>query len=99
MIPRIIPLSKEFEKLVRYHENENLYLVIKCHSNANHNAWGRTNCNGREEALGKFLSSSCLEILNQGNEPNVCSGSKLEVIDITLESYELVESFTGWWFY
>jgi hypothetical protein len=44
----------------------------------------------------EFLNSSNLESPNQGNEPNFCSGSRLEVIDITLGSYKLVESFTGW---
>jgi len=63
------PPSKEFEELMRYCENENLYLVMRCNSNAHHTAWGSTNCNDREEALVEFLNSSNLEILNQGNEP------------------------------
>jgi len=31
------PLSKELEALMRYWENENLYLVMGCDSNAHHN--------------------------------------------------------------
>jgi hypothetical protein len=64
-------------------------------SNAHHTAWGSTNCNGRGEALIEFNSSN-MEILNRGNKPTFCSGSRQEMIDITLESYGLLESITGW---
>jgi len=40
----------------------------------------------------KFLNSSNLEILNQGNEPTFFSGGRFEVIDITLGSLRLLES-------
>ena len=89
-------MSRELEELVRYCENENLYLIVGCDSNAHHTAWGSTNCNGRGEALMEFLYSLNLEILNQGNESAFCIGSRQEVIDITLVSYGLLESITGW---
>jgi hypothetical protein len=79
-----------------YCENENLYLIVGCDSNAHHTAWGSTNCNDRGEALVEFLYSLNLEILNQGNESTFCIGSRQEVIDITLGSYGLLESITGW---
>ena len=44
----------------------------------------------------EFLNSSNLEILNQGNGPTFCSGSRLEVTDITLGLFELSESIIGW---
>jgi len=88
------PPSKEFEELVQYCENENLYLVIGCDFSAHHTAWGSTNCNDSGEALVEFLNYSNLEILNQGNEPIFCSGSRLQVIDITLGSFQLLKSFT-----
>ena len=44
----------------------------------------------------EFLSPLNLEILNQGNESTFCSGSRQEVIDITLGSFGLLESITGW---
>jgi len=81
---------------VRYCENENLYLVVGCDSNAHHSVWGRTNCKSRGEALVEFLNSSNLEILNQGNEPTFCSGGRLEVINITLGSFGLLGSIIGW---
>ena len=90
------PLSRELEELVRYCESENLYLIVGCDSSAHHAAWGRTNCNGRGEALMVFLNSSSLEILNRGNIPTFCSGNRKEVIDITLGSYRLIESINGW---
>jgi len=90
------PPSRELEELVRYCENENLYLIVGCNSNAHYTAWGSTNCNVRGEALTEFLNSSNLETLNWGNESTFRSGSRQEVIDITLESYGVLESITGW---
>jgi len=58
--------------------------------------WGSTNCNGRGESLYEFLNTTNLEILNQGNEPTFCNVSRKEVTDITLGSYGLLESITGW---
>jgi hypothetical protein len=80
---------------VRYCESENLYLVIGCRSNAHHILWGSTNFNHRGEALVGFLNYSNLEIINQDNKPNVCSGGRLEVVDITLGSFGLLESITS----
>lgn len=53
------------------------------------------NCNGTGEALVEFLISSNLEILNQGNEPTFCSGHRLELIDIPLQSFGLLASIKG----
>jgi hypothetical protein len=44
----------------------------------------------------EFLSASNLEILNRGNEPTFCSSQRLEVIDITLGSFGLLDSIIGW---
>jgi hypothetical protein len=81
---------------VRYCEKENLRLIVGCDSNAHHTAWGSTNCNGRGESLLEFLSSSNLEILNQGNGHTFCNVSRLVVIDTTLLSYGLLESNVRW---
>jgi hypothetical protein len=89
------PPSKEFEDLVRYREKENLYLAVGCNSNAHHSVWGSTDCNSRGEALVEFLNTTNLEILNRGNVPT-CSGSRLEVTDITLGSLRLLESIIDW---
>jgi len=90
------PLPKELEELMRYCENESLYLVVGCNSNAHHSVWGSTNCNSRGEALTEFLNSSNLEILNLGHEPTFCSEGMLKVIDITLGSLRLLESIIDW---
>jgi len=82
--------SNEYEKLVRYCESKNPYLVTGCDSDAHHSVWGSTNCNDRRDALVEFLNSLNLEILNQGNEPTFCSGCRLEVINITLWSFALL---------
>jgi len=87
--------SRKMEEFVQYCENENLYLIVGCDSNAHHTAWGSTNCNGRGESLLEFLKSSNLNILNWGNESNFCNASRQEVIDITLGSYRLLESIAG----
>jgi hypothetical protein len=89
------PASNEFEELVQYCEDEHLYLIMGCDSNAHHSAWGSTNCNDRGEALVEFLIASNLEVLNRSNEPTFCSGQRLEVIDITLGSFGLLDSIIG----
>jgi hypothetical protein len=90
------PLSRELEDLVQYSDNEDLYLLVGCDSNAHHTAWGSTNCNARGEALMEFLDSSNLGILNRGNEATFSSVSRQEVMDITLRSFGLLERITGW---
>ena len=44
----------------------------------------------------EFLNSSKLESLNEGNEPIVCSNRIIEVIEISLRSFRLVESIKAW---
>jgi hypothetical protein len=61
-------MMKEFEELVRYCEEENLYLVKGCVSNSHNTVWDSTNCNERGVALLEILNSSNLENLNQGND-------------------------------
>jgi hypothetical protein len=84
------------EELVQYCDNEDLYLLVGCDSNAHHTAWDNTNCNGRVDALMEFLDSSNLEILNRGNEATFSNASRQEVIDITLVSFGLLERITAW---
>jgi hypothetical protein len=90
------PPSRELEDLMRYCENENLYLLVGCDSNAHHTAWGSTNCNRTGEALMEFLNSSNLEIIKRDNEPTVCNTARQEVINITLGSYGLLHSIADW---
>jgi hypothetical protein len=52
------PPTREFEELVCYCEEENLYLVIGCNSNANHMVWDSTSCDDRGVVLLEFLNSS-----------------------------------------
>jgi hypothetical protein len=44
----------------------------------------------------QYLNTTNLEILNRGNEPTLCNGGRLAVIDITLGSMRLLESIIGW---
>jgi hypothetical protein len=90
------PPTKEFEELMRYCEDEHLYLIMGCDSNAHHSARGSTNCNDRGETLVELLSASNLKILNRGNEPTFCSGQRLKVIGITLGSFGHLDSIIGW---
>jgi hypothetical protein len=46
-------------------------------------------------ALVEFLNSTNLEILNRGNYPT-CNSRRVEVIDITLGSCELLERIKDW---
>jgi hypothetical protein len=47
-------------------------------------------------ALVEFLNSTNLEILNRGNEPTFCNSRRVEVLDITLGSCELLERIMDW---
>jgi len=83
------PPPRKFEEFLRYCENKIVYLVMGCDSNAHHTAWGSTNCNVRGKTLLGFLNSSNVEIVNQGNEPTFCSGSRLEVLWASRKHYNL----------
>jgi len=85
------PLLKESEELMYFCEAQNLHSVKGCDSNAHHTVWGSTNCKNRGVALVEFLNSLNLEFLNQGNDHTFCSGHRLDVIDITLGSFGLLE--------
>jgi hypothetical protein len=91
-----LPPTKELEELVRYCEEEHLYLIIRCDSNAHHTAWGSTDCNSTGEALIEFIGAYSLEILNRGKEPTFCNGYRSEVIDITLGSIGFLENTGNW---
>jgi hypothetical protein len=86
MILRILLHQRNLKNSCDIVKNENLYLVVGCNSSVHHRVWGSTNCNSRGEALVEYPNSSNLEILNWGYEPTFCSGSRLEVNDITLGS-------------
>jgi len=92
MIPRILPLTRESEKFVRYCEEENLYLVTGCDSNSHHTVWGSTNCTERGVNLLEIQNSSNLEILSQGNDSTYCSARRLELNDIILGFFGLLEN-------
>jgi hypothetical protein len=47
-------------------------------------------------ALLEYLNSSNLEILNQGNDSTYCCAGRLEVFEIILLSFGLLEGFKGW---
>jgi len=58
--------------------------------------WGSTNCNDNGVAFLEYPNSLNLEILNQGNGSIYCSAGRLEVFEINLWSFGLLESFKGW---
>jgi hypothetical protein len=90
------PPARYLEKLACYSEEENLCLVTGCNSNAHRMVWESISCNDREVEVKKFLNSSNVEILNQGNHSTYCRARRLEVIDITLGSIGLLGRFTSW---
>jgi hypothetical protein len=81
---------------VRGGEKKKIQLLVGWDANAHHTAWGSTNCNSRGEALIELLNSTMLEIFNRDSEPIFCTSVRREVIDITLGSYELMDSITDW---
>jgi hypothetical protein len=91
-----LPPTREFEELAQYCEGKPLSLIVGCDSNCRHTVWGSTNCKDRGVALVEFLNSTDLEILNQGNEPTFCNSKRVEVLNITLGSCELLERIKDW---
>jgi len=89
------PLSREFEELISYCEEENIYLVIGYDPNTHHMVWVTPLAGIGGVALLEFLNSS-MEILNQGNDPTYYSAVRLEVLDITMGSFGLLENFKRW---
>lgn len=79
-----------------YFEEKNLYIVVGCHSNLQHMVWDNTNCNDNGAAFLEILNSTNMGILNQGNVHTFCTASRLEVIDITLGCFGLLENFKNW---
>jgi len=77
-------------------KRKKLYVVIGCHSNSQHTVWGSTNCNDNRAAFLEILNSTNLGILNEGNVHKFCTVRRLEVIDITLGCFGLLESFKNW---
>ena len=89
------PPSKIFEGILRYCEIVNIYPVLRCNCNAQHNIWSSTNCNSRWVALVEFQNSLNLENFNRGSVQTFCSGGWLELIDITLGTFGIRESNIG----
>ncbi|KAJ8972918.1 hypothetical protein NQ317_012656 [Molorchus minor] len=52
--------------------------------------------NPRGRALLEFLSTTDLEILNQGNEPTFINSNRRKVIDITLGSFSVAPEVQNW---
>jgi hypothetical protein len=88
--------TREFVELMQYCEEKTLSLIVGCDSNCHHTVWGSANYNDRGVALVEFLNSTNLEILNRGNEPTFCNSRRVEVLNITLGSCELLERIKDW---
>jgi exonuclease III len=91
-----LPPTREFEELLHYCEEKTLSRIVGCDSNCHHTVCGSTNCNDRGMALVEFLNPTNLEILIRGNEPTFCNSRRVEVLDITLGSCELLERIKDW---
>jgi len=87
------PLTWE---LTCYFQEKNLYIVLGCHSNSQHTAWGSTNCNDNGAAFLEILNFTNFGILNKGNVCTFCTARRLEVFDITLGCFGLLKSFKNW---
>ena len=88
------PPSMELEEILRYRENENFCVNCGGDSNAHHTAWVAPTAIIEGGPSGISISTK-LEILNQGSVSTFCSGSRQEVIHITLGTFGLLESITG----
>jgi hypothetical protein len=75
------PPTKELWDIIDYCHSRKKQLIIECDANAHYILWGSTSTNPRGESFMKYLVSSNLNILNQGNEPTFVVRNRKEVID------------------
>jgi hypothetical protein len=82
--------------IIDYCYSRKKQLIIGYDAHAHHTLWGSTGDNPRGESLMEYLVSSNLNILNHGNKPTFVVSNRLEVIDLTLGTKEIVNLVTNW---
>lgn len=88
--------TEEVRKLVEFYSHNELSLVLGCDANSHHSVWGSTDTNARGIKLLEYLAGTELEILNVGDTPTFRSGTREEVIDITLCSNQIMNKIRNW---
>jgi hypothetical protein len=82
--------------IIDYRQSWKKQLIVGCDANAHHILWGSSGTNPRAECVIKFLVSSNLNILNQGNEPIFVVCNRKEVIDLTLGTNNIGNLVSNW---
>ncbi|XP_044580308.1 uncharacterized protein LOC123262193 [Cotesia glomerata] len=83
--------TEEVIRLVEHCKVNDLPLIVGCDANAHHIVWGSSDINRRGSALLEYLSTTGLEILNEGSKPTFVTSRRQEVIDITLGSRRIAQ--------
>jgi ribonuclease HI len=71
-------------RIVEYCKSRKLPLIIGSDSNSHCTAWGSRETNKRGQELAEYLSTTDLQILNEGEEPTFVTSRSQQIIDITL---------------
>jgi len=88
--------TQHLEKVVDFCRQNKIQVILGMDANAHHTVWGSTDINSRGTDLLDFISSTNLELLNQGNRPTFVIARRQEVIDITLASPQLARLTSNW---
>lgn len=90
------PPSMEIERLVQFHEQKGIPLIIGCDANAHNPLWGSSDMNTRGEALEEYLATTDLLVMNRGRFPTFVTRQRQEVLDITLASRDIAREVRDW---
>ncbi len=86
--------SQLIKELVLGCEASKFAIIPGYECNAHHTLWGSTDINERVGLLFNYLLGTKLLLFNRGSMPTFMTRNRLEVLDITLMSEELINKIT-----
>ncbi len=90
------PASLTLHRAIKFAKQKGWGIIICADTNSHHPRWGSTNLNKRGEYLYEFITYHDLNICNVGNTPTFRCADRLEVLDITLASNNILHMVEGW---
>ena len=81
---------------IRRGEREGVGFVIGSDANVYNTVWRSSDTNTRGDVLWEFIVSTRLVVCKRGHETTFVVANRREVLDITLASIGMAETFTDW---
>lgn len=89
----VTPPGPALERIVNFCKGENIPMIIGSDSNSHHTIWGSSDINRRGEELIQYLVITDLIILNRGKKPTFVNAIRKEILDITLATCGISDTF------